>query len=196
MENKIATAEPYAPVIVKLLQGAIYKENQRLWTDLLMYQIPVTQYFEKLAIELIVDRNDGYAFLKQLSIDEDSNTIGLVRRFPMRYELSMLCVLLRMLIDDFESTTNEQLNLYISHKRLKEELEMFFKEKANKVKMLNELDKYIEDVERLDFLKRISKEETEKDEIQYEVRRIIKAKITNDVLEEFKRKQQNDVSKL
>ncbi len=196
MENKIAKAEPYAPVIVKLLQGAIYKENQRLWTDLLMYQIPVTQYFEKLAIELIVDRNDGYAFLKQLSIDEDSNTIGLVRRFPMRYELSMLCVLLRMLIDDFESTTNEQLNLYISHKRLKEELEMFFKEKANKVKMLNELDRYIEDVEKLDFLKRISKEETEKDEIQYEVRRIIKAKITNDVLGEFKRKQQNDVSKL
>jgi uncharacterized protein (DUF4415 family) len=42
-------------------------------------------------------------------------------------------------------------------------------------------------------LKIISKPENSKDETRYEVRRIIKAKITNDVLEHFKKKLEQDV---
>ncbi|MBI4945540.1 MAG: hypothetical protein HY840_03960 [Bacteroidetes bacterium] len=59
--------------------------------------------------------------------------------------------------------------------------------------MMKELDNYIEQAEKLGFLKSIDKEAKAKDEMRYEVRRIIKAKITNDVLEEFKRKLQQDV---
>src|SRR3954453_4264833 len=101
-EVKPATHEPYAPVIVKLLQGAVYDDNQKVWNDLLQYQFEVSQYFEKIAVELIVERQDGYAYIRQVPIDEENNTIGLVRRMPLSYELSLLCVLLRMLIDDFE----------------------------------------------------------------------------------------------
>lgn len=192
-ETKPTTHEAYAPVIVKLLQGAVYDDNQKVWNDLLQYQFEVSQYFEKIAVELIVERQDGYAYIRQVPIDEENNTIGLVRRMPLSYELSLLCVLLRMLIDDFEVSNTDQHNLYISHKRLKEELEIFFKEQSHKVRMLKELDRYIEQAEDLGFLKVIDKDTKVKDEIQYEVRRIIKARITNDKLEEFKRKLQQDV---
>jgi len=192
-EVKPTTHEVYAPVIVKLLQGAVYDDNQKVWNDLLQYQFEVSQYFEKIAVELIVERQEGYAYIRQVPIDEENNTIGLVRRIPMSYELSLLCVLLRMLIDDFEVSNTDQHNLYISHKRLKEELEIFFKEQSHKVRMLKELDRYIEQAEGLGFLKVIDKDTKVKDEIQYEVRRIIKARITNDKLEEFKRKLQQDV---
>jgi hypothetical protein len=192
-EPKPTTHEAYAPVIVKLLQGAIYDDNQKVWNDLLQHQFEVSQYFEKIAIELIIERQDGYAYIRQIPIDEENNTIGLVRRMPLSYELSLLCVLLRMLIDDFEVRNTDQHNLYISHKRLKEELEIFFKEQSHKVRMLKELDRYIEQAEGLGFLKIIDKDTKVKDEIQYEVRRIIKARITNDKLEEFKRKLQEDV---
>jgi len=193
METKPTTHEPYAHVIVKLLQGVVYDDNPKTWNDLIQYRLEVTQYFQKIAIDLIIEPQDRYAYLKQISIDEEDNTIGLVRRMPMKYELSLLCVLLRMLIDDFEVSSTEQQNLYISHKRLKEELEIFFKEKSHKVKMIKELDRYIEQAEGLGFLKAIDKETKVKDETRYEVRRIIKAKITNDKLEEFKRKLQQDV---
>lgn len=192
-ETKSTTHEVYAPVIVKLLQGAIYDDNQKVWNDLLQYQFEVSQYFEKIAVELIVERQDGYAYIRQIPIDEENTTIGLVRRIPMSYELSLLCVLLRMLIDDFEVSNTDQRNLYISHKRLREELEIFFKEQAHKVRMLKELDRYIEQAEGLGFLKVMDRDTKLKDEIQYEVRRIIKARITNDKLEEFKRKLQEDV---
>ena len=192
-ETKPTIHEPYASVIVKLLQGAVYDDNPKIWNDLLQYRFEVSQYFEKIAVELIVEKQDGYAYIRQVPIDEENTTIGLVRRMPLTYELSLLCVLLRMLIDDFEVNNTDQHNLYISHKRLKEELEIFFKEQSHKVRMLKELDRYIEQAEGLGFLKVIDKDTKVKDEIQYEVRRIIKAKITNDKLEEFKRKLQQDV---
>ena len=191
--DRTPTHEPYAHVIVKLLQDTLYDENEKVWNDLLQYQIPITQYFDKIAVDLIVEKEDGYAFLKQIEIDEEKNTIGLVRRTPLKYESSLICVFLREMLDDFETNNVDQRNLYVTHKQLKETIELFFKEKANKVKLFAKFDSYIDTIVDVGFLKIISKPENSKDETRYEVRRIIKAKITNDVLETFKKKLEQDV---
>lgn len=183
--------EPYAHVIVKLLNGTVYNDEKG-WNDLLQYQIPITQYFEKIAIDLIVEKKDGYAYLKQIEIDEEKNTIGLVRRMPLKYETSLICIFLREMLDDFEINNVDQRNLYINHKQLKENIELFFKEKANKVKMLLKFDTYIDSIVDIGFLKILPGTYNSKDETRYEVRRIIKAKITNDVLEDFKKKLEQD----
>lgn len=193
MDNRKPIYEPYAPLIVKLLQGTVYDENEKVWNDLLFYQIPISQYFEKIAIELIIEKKDGYAYLKQIEFDEEKNTIGLVRRIPLKYETSLICIFLREMLDDFEINNVDQRNLYVTHKYLKETIELFFKEKANKVKLFANFDRYIESIVEIGFLKVISKPENSKDETRYEVRRIIKAKITNDVLEDFKKKLEQDV---
>ncbi len=193
MDNRNSTYEPYAHVIVKLLNGVVYDESEKLWNDLLQNQIPITQFFERIAIELIVDKNDGYAYLKQIEIDEDGNTIGLVRRIPLQYETSLICVFLREMLDEFEINNVDQRNLYITHKQLKDNIELFFKEKTNKVKLLSGFDGYINNIVGLGFLRKIGSNEFSKDEIRYEVRRIIKAKITNDVLAEFKKKLEENV---
>jgi hypothetical protein len=193
MENRNVTHELYAYVIVKLLNGVVYDENEKLWNDLLQYQIQITQYFERIAIDLIVDKKDGYAYLKQIEIDEEGNTIGLVSRIPLTYEVSLICVFLREMLDDFEINNIDQRNLYITHKQLKDHIELFFKEKTNKVKLLSKFDSHIKAIVGLGFLKEIGNKDNSKDEVQYEVRRIIKAKITNDILEEFKKKQEQNV---
>lgn len=193
MDNRTPTYEPYAHVVVKLLNGTLYDENEKVWNDLLQYQVPIAQYFEKIAIDLIVEKKDGYAYLKQIEIDEEKNTIGLVRRIPLKYEASLICVFLREMLDDFEVNNVDQRNLYITHKQLKETIELFFKEKADKVKLFKKFDSYIETIVSIGFLKVISNSETNKDETRYEVRRIIKAKITNDVLEDFKKKLEQNV---
>jgi hypothetical protein len=193
MENKNLTYEPYAHVAVRLLNGVLYDENEKLWSDLLQYQVPISQFFEQIAIDLIVDKKDGYAYLKQIEIDEEGNTIGLVRRIPLKYEISLICVFLREMLDDFEINNVDQRNLYITHKQLKDNIELFFKEKANKVKLLSKFDNYIDQIVELGFLKKIGTADNSKDETRYEVRRIIKAKITNDVLEDFKKKLKQNV---
>lgn len=191
--DRTPTHEPFAHVIVKLLQDTLYDENEKVWNDLLQYQIPITQYFDKIAIDLILEKEDGYAYLKQIELDEEKNTIGLVRRTPLKYEPSLICVFLREMLDDFETNNVDQRNLYITHKQLKETIELFFKEKANKVKLFAKFDSYIDTIVDVGFLKIISKPENSKDETRYEVRRIIKAKITNDVLENFKKKLEQNV---
>ena len=72
--DRTPTHEPFAHVIVKLLQDTLYDENEKVWNDLLQYQIPITQYFDKIAIDLILEKEDGYAYLKQIELDEEKNT--------------------------------------------------------------------------------------------------------------------------
>lgn len=185
MENTDTGMLPYAPVIVKLLQGAVYYED-KLWDELILNQIQIDHFFRQIGVELIVEEKDGYAFLRQKE-DEEGKTIGLIRRMPLTYEQTLLCVLLREWLDEFEITDTETRNLYITHKQFRERIEMFFKEKSNQAKLLRNLDTLIKDMLNLDFLKKI--EDTPyPDERKYEVRRIIKSKITADKLLEFKQK--------
>jgi hypothetical protein len=185
MENTDTGILPYAPVIVKLLQGAVYSED-KLWDELILNRTPIDRFFRQIGLELIVEEKDGYAFLRQKE-DEEEKTIGLIRRMPLTYEQTLLCVLLREWMDEFEITDTETRNLYITHKQLRERIEMFFKEKSNQAKLLRNLDILIKDMLNLDFLKKI--EDTPyPDERRYEVRRIIKSKITADKLFEFKQK--------
>lgn len=193
MESPDTTLLPYAPVIVKLLQGAVYSED-KLWNELILNQFPIGRYFRQIGIELIVEEKDGYAFLKQFE-DEDGKTIGLIRRIPLTYEQTLLCVLLREWLDEFEITDTETRNLYITHKQFRERIEMFFKEKSNQAKLLRNLDILIKDMLSLDFLKRIE-DSPYPDERKYEVRRIIKSKITADKLIEFKQKLSDYESQL
>lgn len=193
MENTDTAILPYASTIVKLLQGAVYYED-KLWSELILNQIQIDRYFRQIGIELIVEEKDGYAFLKQKE-DEDGKTIGLIRRMPLTYEQTLLCVLLREWLDEFEITDTETRNLYITHKQFRERIEMFFKEKSNQAKLLRNLDALIKDMLNLDFLTKIE-ETPHPDDRKYEVRRIIKSKISVDKLFEFKEKLSNYESQL
>ena len=193
MENTEIMLLPYAPTIVKLLQGAVYSED-KLWNELILNQYSIGRYFRQIGIELIVEEKDGYAFLKQIE-DEDGKTVGLIRRMPLTYEQTLLCVLLCEWMDEFEITDTETRNLYITHKQFRERIELFFKEKSNQAKLLRNLDTLIKDMLSLDFLKRIE-DSPYPDERKYEVRRIIKSKITADKLIEFKQKLSDYESQL
>lgn len=193
MENTDTGMLPYASVIVKLLQGAVYYED-KLWNQLILHQTPIDRFFRQIGIELIVEEKDGYAFLRQKE-NEEGKTIGLIRRMPLTYEQTLLCVLLREWLDEFEITDTETRNLYIKHKQFRDRIEMFFKEKSNQAKLLRNLDALIKDMLGLDFLKKIE-DTSDPDEQKYEVRRIIKSKITADKLFEFKQKLTDYESKL
>ena len=55
---------PYARAIARLLQGVVYNDDP-YWKDILQNQVSITQYLEKIGIEVIVDQADGYAYIQQ-----------------------------------------------------------------------------------------------------------------------------------
>ena len=184
--------DPYAAVVVRLLGGEIY-ENDKLWSDLLEYRIPIAQYFARIGLEVIVDQRDGFAFLRQLELDESGRTIGLIKRTPLSYEVTLLLVLLRELLENYELQDTISPACFISHRKIRDELELYFRESANKIKLLKQLDRYIKQIVELGFL-RLVQDSPNADERQYEIRRIIKAKITPDVLEEIRRAMERDAA--
>lgn len=188
-EINIQKNAEYASVIIKLLQGVIYEEDRKTWIQLMTYQVPVRQYFRTIGITLILDEREGFAYLSQddTSYDQENQLPRLVRRIPLSYEVTILLVLLREILDEFDVQDTDSRKCYVTHSSLKDKFQIYFKEQSNQSRLLNKLDQYIKSVEELGFLKQLDSEnQAENAEIKYEIKRIIKAKISVEKLEEIK----------
>ncbi|MDP4820109.1 MAG: DUF4194 domain-containing protein, partial [Saprospiraceae bacterium] len=157
MDTPQPNIAPYARSAVKLLQGPISDDQSDLWIEIIRYQIELSQYFEKIALEVVIDKRDGYAYLKQMPIDESGTTLGLVRRMPLSYDLSIVCVLLREWLLEFEAGDLETANLYITPREFRNRIDLFFKEKANEMKFIRELNRHLDECVRMGFLKLVHK---------------------------------------
>jgi len=178
--------KPYSKAIVKLLKGTVDKKDV-VWDDIITYELEINEYLNKIGLQLILKEDDGFAFLKQFEIDSDNNTIGLVSRRQVGFETSIILVILRQLIEEFESNPIDiqVTEKFVTQSELKEQISFFLPEKYNKVKFLDGIERYIAKVEELGYLKESG---TSLNEKKYKIHKIIKEKVTLDILHEFKEK--------
>ncbi len=175
---------PYSKAIVKLLKSNV-ERNSNVWDDIINYQYEIQDYISKIGLELIVKKDEGFAFVKQFE-DSEGNTLGLIQRRQIGFETSIVLVVLRQSLEDFDNNPTQLASeKFITNTEIKDELELFLPEKYNKVKFTKELDKYINLAVDLGYLKEIS---TKDNETKYQIHRIIKEKITLDILQEFHNK--------
>lgn len=180
---------PYSKAIVRLLKSTV-ERTSNVWEDVINYQNDIQEYIGQIGLELIVKKDDGFAFVKQLE-DNEGNTLGLVTRRQIGFETSIVLVVLRQSLEEFDSNpTQLATEKFITDSEIKDELELFLPEKFNRVKFIKELNKYISDAEKLGYLKKISEKDNE---TKYQIHRIIKEKITLDILQDFKTKLQEYV---
>lgn len=181
--------KPYSKATVKLLKG-IVEYTDPAWEDILRYQTEIQEYVSVIGLDLIVKKDEGFAFLKQ-AILEDDKTIHLVTRRQLGFEVSVILIVLRQLLDEFEMnpTDSQSDEKYVTVTQIKEEVELFLPTKFNQVKFKQDLDNYIAKTVELGFL--VDARQTESSETRYKIHRIIKEKITLDDLMEFKNKLYN-----
>lgn len=182
------TIPSYAPIIVKLFQSVIYDDDRKTWQELLSFQHQIRKYFATIGIHLHLNEQDGFAFLSQPDEYEGQKVPRLMRRMPLSYEVTLLLVVLREAIEEFDVQNTDNRKLFITNSELKDRIELFFEDKSDKVKLLNKFDTYINSVENLGFIKQVDVRTFDETVKTYEVRRIIKAKINNEKLEEIKAK--------
>jgi Domain of unknown function (DUF4194) len=185
--------KPYSKAIVKLLKGSI-ERTSNVWDDVVNYQTEIQDYISQIGLELIVKKEEGFAFIKQFE-DGEGNTLGLVTRRQIGFETSIVLVVLRQSLEEFDSnpTQFQVFEKFITDLEIKEEVELFLPEKFNRVKFLKELDGYINNIIKLGYLSEVSKKENE---TKYQIQRIIKEKVTLDILQEFKLKLQENVESI
>jgi hypothetical protein len=179
--------KPYSKAIVKLLKSPV-ERNSSVWNDVVIYQLEIQEFISQIGLELIVKKEEGFAFVKQFE-DSEGNTLGLITRRQIGFETSIILVVLRQALEEFDNnpTQFQVAERFISDTEIKEELELFLQEGYNRLRFLKDLDKYIKNVVELGYLKEISKKDNE---TKYQIQRIIKEKITLDILQEFKIKLQ------
>lgn len=186
LENKI---KPYSKAIVRLLKSPV-ERSSNVWEDIINYQNEIQEYISTIGLELIVKKDEGFAFVKQFE-DSEGNTLGLVQRRQIGFETSIVLVVLRQSLEEFDSNpTQLATEKFITNTEIKDELELFLPEKFNRVKFIKELDKYINAAVDLGYLKEINKKDNE---MKYQIHRIIKEKITLDILQDFKTRLQEYV---
>ena len=167
---------------VRLLQGVLYQDDEATWNILLSNESDLTSYFAKIALELIIDRGEGLAYLRQLS--EGERTGGyerlprLFRRTSLGYDATLLCVLLRDAYQRFEDEDLENERCVVAIDELLEAWTSFFPAESDEVRLRKKLHSTLHKMESLKFVQKL-----QADPESWEVRKILKARLPLEELE-------------
>ena len=171
--------------LIALFKGVLYQEDDpALWQSLLDLQSRVRDYLGVLGLQLILDEAEGYAYLRQRQ-EEDQAAPGqvalprLIARRQLSYPVSLLLALLRKRLAESDAGSGEA-RLILSREQIADLLRLFLAEGSNEAKLADRIDAHIAKVVELGFLRRLRG----KDE-QFEVRRILKAYVDAQWLNEF-----------
>ena len=178
---------PYAAVILKLLQGILYDDEKETWALFLQYQQDINKYFQRIHLQVLANLSEGYVFLEQ---NKQEGIPNLIENRLLSYPVTLLMVLLREKLLDLDEK-GESSRLILQKKEIKAMMEVFFGENPQQMKILDRIDSYLNRLVEYGYIKRISQTPP-----SYEVRRILKAKITADKLAEIKQKLEEHASNL
>jgi len=178
---------PYTSVFVKLLKGPVEYLERAAWEKLLLYKKELIQFLQQLGLQLIIDEEDGYAYLRHIVDEEDEAGVTWMQRRAFSYDESVLLILLREMMAEFEIGEVTSRELVKKRREIREYAELFFKENRSRVKFMKELDRLIDKAEENGFLDKIEDHEM-MDEQKYRIKKLIKAKVDSEVLEQFKEK--------
>ncbi len=178
---------PYAPVVIKLLQGVVYSDDMPYWEQLQSYLTPIAEYFDKIGLQVQNYESQGFAYLEQPDPDPDESPSDRLPRLTVRHRLSfkatIFYVLLREQLRQFDAS-DEIGRLVLSIEEIRDLLQPYLPEGNNEVRFRTDVKRLVKSaVEEMGFLKKLGG-----DEANYEVRPIIKAKIDADMLERLKQK--------
>jgi len=108
-----------------------------------------------------------------------------MRKTPLSFEVSLLCLLLREALDQFDATVHDDHRLIMTKSDIYDLLKLYFPDKHDETKLIKRLDSIINKVLELGFIR-----ELKSDASRIEVLRIIKAMIDAERVGEMKRNMQ------
>ena len=182
--NTLQKILPYTPVFIKLLKGPIEYVEKNSWEKLIQYKVELTTFLQQLGLTLVLDEQDGYAYVKHLQTEEEENPVTWIQRRSLTYEESVMLVLLREMMAEFEVGEATNRELIKKRREIKEYAELFFKENASRVKFLKEIDRLIDKAEENGFLDKTEHHDLA-DEQKFRIKKIIKAKVSSEELDLF-----------
>ncbi len=170
---------------ILLLKGMFYKnDNELAWLELVeSSRGTISDYFEVIGLSVEIDEVECYAYLQNIVYQEDGEVAPrLITSRELSYKVSLLCVLLRKRLVDFDLQSDSQ-KAVVLKEDIVSDMILFLPQKFNEIKIYKEIDSTIKKVEDLGFLKKLRSSEH-----SYEIKSSIKAFVDAQWLDDFNEK--------
>ncbi|HXO51913.1 MAG TPA: DUF4194 domain-containing protein [Mycobacterium sp.] len=177
MSNEHAVAS----AIIRLMQGVVYREtDEDTWLTLERLGAGVRDHFAAIGVDVVVDDAEGYAYLRSRPEEDGDEALPrLVRRRALTYNVSLLLVLLRKRLVEFETAGSDS-RLVLTTEQIVEMLRLFQAESTNDARVADQAETTIKKAAELGFLRQLRGQSG-----HWEVRRILKAYVDAQTLSDF-----------
>lgn len=172
-----------AVAILTLMREVVYRDqpaHERVWATLERRRSGVTDHFAGIGIDVVVDDGEGYAYLRTREEEDGEEPLPrLIRRRSLTYHASVLLVVLRKRMAEFESAGGEG-KLVLTRDQLVESLRLFQATSSNDARMVEQADRTIKQVADLGFIRELRGQPG-----VWEARRVLKAYVDAQTLSDF-----------
>ena len=170
-----------AAAIIRLMQGVVYRAaDEDTWGTLERLGAGVKDHFATIGVDVVIDDTEGYAYLRSRPEEQGEEALPrLVRRRALTYNVSLLLVLLRKRLVEFETNGGEG-RLVLSAEQIVEMLRLFQAESTNDARVVDQAETTIKKAAELGFLRPLRGQRD-----HWEVRRILKAYVDAQTLNDF-----------
>ena len=188
---------------IKLLQGVLYSDEDKSdWGLLAKFRDELQKFFARIGLMLVVSDSEGYAYLRQIEDDDKisenksegvkyQNLPRLFRRSRLTYDATMVCILLRRQLHDFDERMSnlDDERCAIEEDELFEDWKKLIPNMPDEKKVKGQFDKAMNRLKEIQFIKQIGETTG-----RWEIRRIIKARLPLEDLENLLRQMQEEYS--
>ncbi|GAB3614250.1 DUF4194 domain-containing protein [Humibacter ginsengisoli] len=170
-----------AEAIIILMREVVYRESHEpVWRTLEHHRAAVGDHFARIGIDVIVDDTEGYAYLRIREPEDGEEPLPrLVRRRSLTYNVSLLLVLLRGRMVEFEAGGDDG-KLVLTRDQLVDMLRVFQASSTNEARIVDQADRTIAQAAELGFLRELRGQPG-----AWEVRRILKSYVDAQTLADF-----------
>ena len=177
MSNEHAVAS----ATIRLMQGVVYRESDEdTWLTLERSGAGVRDHFATIGVDVVVDDAEGYAYLRSRPEEDGDEALPrLVRRRALTYNVSLLLVLLRKRLVEFETAGGDG-RLVLTTDQIVEMLRLFQAGSTNDARVVDQAETTIKKAVELGFLRQLRGQSD-----HWELRRILKAYVDAQTLSDF-----------
>lgn len=169
--------------IIRLMQGVVYREtDEDVWGTLERSIGAIRDHFSDIGVDVVVADAEGFGYLRSSTEEGDGELPRLVRRRSLTYNVSLLLVLLRKRLAEFEALSADS-KLVLTSEQIVDLLRTFQAETSNEARITDQAERTIKQVAELGFLRALRGQDG-----HWEVQRVLKAFVDTETLADFEAK--------
>ncbi|MFA6689657.1 MAG: DUF4194 domain-containing protein [Sphaerochaetaceae bacterium] len=188
----------WAAACIHVLQKPLFAEDRELFSSLCNYRQEVSSYLAKIGLELVLNLDLGYAFIRQAETSDENELPlpKLIRRIPVTFEQSLVLVILYDELEKFDSNGGEDPFCIMTEEQVRELAQTCWPgASTDQTKFHDAIARALSDLAEQGLVRErrpqgMDDQESEryKTNRRFELRNIIRARVTKDFFLEFKRR--------